>query len=254
MKHFIIPDLQVKPGDSIEHITHIGKYLVSKKPDVVVCLGDFADMPSLSSYDKGRKGFEGRRYTKDIEAARVAMDALLKPIDDYNSSVTYKKYKPRLVMIIGNHEDRINRVGDLAPELDGIVSISDLPYDRWEVIPFLEVCEIDGVCYTHYLANPMSGKPYGGTAASQLKTVGKTFIVGHKQTLDIATRYLIDGSQQWGLICGAAYPHAENYKGPQGNWHWRGVVVAHQVRNGTFDPMLVSLDYLATKFGDVQKK
>lgn len=248
MKHFVIPDLQVKPGDSIEHIKHIGQYIVAKKPEVIICLGDFADMHSLSSYDKGKKSFEGRRYKHDIAAARTAMDALLKPLDDYNDSVKYKKYKPKLVMILGNHEDRINRVAELAPELDGVVSTKDLPYERWEVIPFLEVTQMHGVCYTHYLANPMSGKPYGGTAASQLKTVGKTFIVGHKQTLDISTRYLIDGSQQWGIICGAAYPHSENYKGPQGNWHWRGVVMLHRVNNGTFDPMLISLDYLKDRF------
>ena len=47
-KHFILPDCQVKPGVDTNYLEHIGKYLVEKKPDVIVCIGDFADMPSLS--------------------------------------------------------------------------------------------------------------------------------------------------------------------------------------------------------------
>ena len=60
--HAIIPDCQVKDGVDLSYLTWVGKYLAEKKPDVIVQIGDFADMPSLSSYDVGRKCFEGRRY------------------------------------------------------------------------------------------------------------------------------------------------------------------------------------------------
>ena len=79
MKIFVLPDCQVKPGTDITHIINAGKYAVDKKPDVIVCLGDFADMPSLSSYDVGKKSFEGRRYINDIKAAKEAMEAFLSP-------------------------------------------------------------------------------------------------------------------------------------------------------------------------------
>ena len=69
MKHLIIPDTQVKRGVDLSYLEWIGKYIVDKKPDVIVQIGDFADMPSLSSYDVGKKSFEGRRYKDDIEAA-----------------------------------------------------------------------------------------------------------------------------------------------------------------------------------------
>jgi len=62
MKHFILPDCQVKPGVPLNHLEWAGRFVVDKRPEVVVCLGDFADMPSLSSYDVGKKSFEGRRY------------------------------------------------------------------------------------------------------------------------------------------------------------------------------------------------
>ena len=68
-KHLVIPDVQIKPGQDLSFLRVIGEYIVEKQPDVIVCLGDFADMPSLSSYDVGKKSFEGRRYKDDIKAS-----------------------------------------------------------------------------------------------------------------------------------------------------------------------------------------
>jgi len=61
LKIMFIPDSQVRPGESTNYLAAIGQYIVDKKPDVVVCAGDFWDFPSLSSYDKGKTAFEGRR-------------------------------------------------------------------------------------------------------------------------------------------------------------------------------------------------
>ena len=76
----VIPDTQVKEGVSLDHLRWLGNYIVSKRPDIIVHIGDHADMPSLSSYDVGKKSFEGRRYTNDIEASKEGMRALLRPL------------------------------------------------------------------------------------------------------------------------------------------------------------------------------
>lgn len=254
IKHLFIPDIQAQPGVPLDHLAHIGHYIVDKQPDVIVCIGDFADMKSLSSYDKGKKSFEGRRYKADIKAAKDAMDLLLGPMREYNAAqkkVKYKQYKPRMVMTLGNHEERIMRVANDSPEFDGVISYDDLPYQDWEVYDYLKPVIIDGVLYVHYLANPMSGKPYAGTALSQLVKVGQSFCVGHKQTLDIATRFTLNGQQQWGIVAGACYQHDESYKGYQGNAHFRGMIMLHDVRDGTFDPCIISLDYLRRKYGSL---
>lgn len=251
-KHLFIPDVQAKDGVDMSHLEWIGHYIVEKKPDVIVCIGDFADMPSLSSYDKGKKSFEGRRYRKDIAATQKAMDLLLNPVREYQKKLAdghRLRYKPRMVMCLGNHEERIKRACNDAPELDGVIGYHDLPYNDWEVFDFLEPVFIDGVCYTHYMANPMSGRPYGGMAANVLKNVGHSFMVGHAQKLEVATRHLSTGQQQWGIIAGACYLHDEEYKGYQGNHHWRGIIMAHGVKDGSFNPMFVDLDYLRSKYG-----
>jgi hypothetical protein len=251
MKHLVIPDIQAKDGVDLSHLAWIGDYIIDKKPDVIICIGDFADMPSLSSYDKGKKSFEGRRYKKDIAATTKAMDLLLDPLRKYNKHQKQQKnkqYKPRMVLTLGNHEHRIMRAIELQAEYDGVIGYHDLPYSDWEVYDFLKPVIIDGILYVHYLANPMSGQPYGGGALNQLTKVGQSFVVGHKQTLDVATRFTASGQQQWGIVAGACYLHDEEYKGYQGNYHWRGVVMLHDVRDGSFDPMFVSLEYLRTRY------
>ncbi len=253
ISHMVIPDIQSKPGIDLSYLKWIGQYLIDKQPDVIICIGDFADMPSLSSYDKGKKSFEGRRYKADIKAAKEAMDLMLGPMREYNKKAAEghrMRYKPRMVLTLGNHEERIIRVSENSPELDGVVGYHDLPYDDWEVIDYKKPIEIDGVTYVHYLAHPMTGKPRGGTAVSKLKEFGTTFIMGHVQALDIHTRFDGTGKQQWGIVAGAAYPHDEEYKGYQGNHHWRGVLYLHRVNEGSFDPMFISLDYLKERYNE----
>jgi hypothetical protein len=131
-----------------------------------------------------------------------------------------------------------------------MIGYHDLPYEDWEVIDYLKPIDIDGIMYVHYLANPMTGKPYSGNALNQLAKVGRSFVVGHKQTLDVATRFTIGGTQQWGIIAGACYSHQEEYKGYQGNDHFRGALMLHRVIDGSFDPTIISLDYFKEKYGE----
>lgn len=139
---------------------------------------------------------------------------------------------------------RLDRYIDDNPELIGTLGTEMLPFEKygWEVYDFLKPVEINGIFFVHYLANPMNGKPYGGNAMNILKTVGKSFVVGHKQCLDIAIRPTIDGKQQIGIINGACYPFDERYKGYQGNNHFRGLTVLNDVCDGFGVPMFVSLD------------
>ena len=237
----------------------IGQYIVDRQPDVIVNIGDFADMPSLSSWDRGKKAFEGRRVIEDIKAVHRGMDALMKPLADHNKRKKLwreKMYRPQLVMTLGNHEDRINRAVEGSAEYEGFLSIDQLEYEKhgWEVVPFKETKVIDGIAYSHYFYNPMTGRPLGGQCATRLKTIGHSFSMGHQQTLDYATRFLSNGQQQCGLVAGACYLHHEDYKGAQGNYHWRGVIVKHQVKDGAYDPMFVSLDFLCRKYEGISLK
>ena len=245
--HLFIPDVQSKPGAPMRHLDWVGRYIEEKRPDVIVCAGDFNDMASLSSYDRGKKSFEGRRYKKDIENGIRAMETLLAPFAG-------KRYSPRLVLTLGNHEERIERVAELQPELDGTISTADLRYEDfgWEVAKFLEVVTIDGIAYSHFFPRAASGKVVQNrngapSARAQLVREGRSCTAGHAQGLDIACLPLA-GRLQWGLVAGSCYLHTEGYLGPQGNQHWQGIVLKNGVSRGTYSPILVDLDYLKRRY------
>ena len=250
--HCVIPDTQVKDGVDLSYLTWVGKYLVAKQPDVIIQIGDFADMPSLSSYDVGKKSFEGRRYKKDIEVTHQAMEMLLAPIKEYNEQARRNKsrqYKPRMVLTLGNHEQRISRAVEGDPKLDGTIGMDDLRYQSfgWEVIPFLDTIVIDGVVYSHYFCSGPMGRPVT-SAAALLSKKHMSAVMGHVQNRQIAYANRADGTQITGLFAGCCYLHDEDYLGSQGNSYWRGLWLLHEVNNGSFDEMPVSLNYLRKKY------
>ena len=254
MKHIIIGDTQVKPGHDLTYMAAIGQYLADKRPDVIVHIGDHYDFESLSSYDRGKKAFEGRRLIADIRAGNEGMALMMAPIIELQERQRANKkkvYSPRMIFCTGNHEARFDRLANDMPELDGFVGTETLNLEQWgwEVYPYLKPVTVDGITYVHYLANPMTGKPYGGTALNRLKTVGNSFVTGHQQILDIAIRPTLNGQMQLGIVNGACYPHDEDYKGFQGNTHFRGIIVLHEVKDGFGLPMPVSLDYLMERHG-----
>lgn len=237
--HVVIPDTQVKPGVRTDHLRWIGNYIADKFADqdvAVIHLGDHWDMPSLSSYDKGTGAMEGRRVKADIEAGNEGFALLSERLGKFEKH-----------FLLGNHEDRITRAINAEPELAGLLSLGLLDTKGWTVHPFLEPTWLDGICYAHYFYHPMTGRAYGSQGDLRLKTIGHSYTMGHQQTLMYNLRF-VGGKSQHGLVAGACYLHDEDYKGPQGNAHWRGIVVCHEVEDGSYSPMFVSLDYLCRRF------
>lgn len=243
IKHLVIPDTQVRPGVPLDHLDWCGQYIAEKRPDVVVMLGDFADMSSLSRYDTGKRRFEGRRYKSDIKAARDGMERLLTPVRKVN------KYKPRLVLTLGNHEDRITRATQDDAKLDGTIGLEDLRYEEagWEVVPYLKPIEINGVTYCHYFPSGPKGLPCT-SARSILSKYHQSCVAGHQQGRDIAYAKRPNGTQITCIIAGSFYLHDEDYLGPIINKQWRGIFMLHEVHKGGFDDMAISMGYLRKKY------
>jgi hypothetical protein len=249
--HLVIPDTQSKPGTPSEHLTWVGRYIL----DVVIHLGDHWDMPSLSSYDKGKKAMEGRRYAEDVAKGNDDLDLIIAPTRKHNAKrLSRNTYNPRWVLLRGNHEHRIQRAIEDTAQLDGAIGYDDLHSPGWEVHDFLKPVFIDGIGYSHFWTNAM-GRPLGGMMETRLKTIGHSFTAGHQQTLQTGMRFIHGPNgpvQQRGLVAGACYLHHEDYLGYQGNAHWRGVIVKHEVDGlGGYDLMEVSLDYLCRRFEGV---
>jgi hypothetical protein len=244
--HMVIPDIQAKAGVPDDHLEWAANYAVEKRPDVIVQIGDWADMESLSSYDKGKRSYEGRRYVKDIDAANRSLNRFESVLERYNRENPKDQYHPRKVLTLGNHEYRIERATEIQPELHGKLSFDDFEFKSrgWEVHEFLSPVEISGIQYCHYFTSGVMGRPVS-SAAALLRTRHQSCTQGHVQHTDIAIH---PQTQHIALFCGTYYQHNEEYLGFQGNNQRRQIVMKFEVENGRYDPLFVSLKFLSKAY------
>lgn len=250
VKILVIPDTQVKEGVDTSHLKWISNYIMDKRPDMIIHLGDHWDMPSLSSYDFGKKAFEGRRYKQDIIAGNRAIKLITSSVDDFNNKARKnkeKQYKPSLYYLDGNHDHRIARAVNDDAKLEGTIGLEDRDLSGWINLPFLTPLIVNGVVFCHYLISGVMGRPIT-TASALLSKKHQSCVVGHQQGRSVATSSKADGSQITAIISGSCYLHDEEFMGVQGNKHWRGVVMLHEVKDGSFDEMFVSLDFLKQRY------
>lgn len=243
--HIVIPDSHAHPDHHNKRYTWLSKLIADVNPDVVVDIGDWFDMASLCSYDKGTKGFEGRRYQKDIAAGVEAQDRLLLPLRKR------KKKLPRFVRTLGNHEARITRAIEKDPAiLDGTIGLSDLQSKeyKWEEYPFKQPVNIDGINYAHFFVSGVMGRPVA-SARALLNHQNATAIMGHAHTFDYATKANIEGKRFHGIFCGVFQDYTPDFAAAT-DYMWRpGILILRNVENGDFDMEWVSMKRLKELYG-----
>lgn len=247
-KILIVGDTHAKPGVSNERFTWLGKFIVESKPEKVVQIGDFADMPSLCSYDKGKRSFEGRRYKHDIESAIDAQQKMFNPIK------SAKKKLPEFYMTLGNHDQhRIERATQLDSTLDGTIGIEDLQYEKfgWKVTRFKEILFLDNIALTHYFTAGLLDTPIGGVNVAQtiLNKMHTNAFQGHQHVLSLANTTLANGKRIWGGSVGCFFEHKEDYVSAraQADW-WRGVVELEVINGEIQDISLITLATLKKEY------
>jgi hypothetical protein len=248
MRHFFIPDTQIRAGVDTEHIAAAGRYVAEKRPDKIIMIGDFWDMPSLSSYDKpGSEGWEDKDVASDFAAGCEAMAEM---IGQWSG---IKDYNPMMVFCMGNHENRVARARAEPENRKFKKYLSDdnfkLKEMGWKVVPFLKPITLDGIVYCHYLTSGLMDRPIGGQVETRLKTVGHSFCTGHQQEYKVGAIYTSLGKRRRGLVCGSFYSHSEDYVSVQANKKtWRGCFILNEVKQGDYDLCEVSLSYLVDNY------
>jgi hypothetical protein len=242
--HLVVPDSHASPDYNNKRYDLLGKLIVDIKPDVVIDIGDWFDMSSLCSYDRGTKGFEGRRYKKDIEAGIEAQDRM------YRWIKRAKKKRPRMVRCLGNHEERINRAIDRDPILEDTIGIQDLESEQYgfkEVYDFLDPVEIDGVHYAHYFTTGVMGRP-ASSARALLQRQRVSCTMGHTHTLDYETGGNVGGERHHGLFCGVFQDYTPSFARQSSHLWNRGVVVKRHVSRGDYDIEWISMEQLKAEY------
>lgn len=238
-----IPDTQVSSDVPLDHLRAAGRYAADRGVDVIVHAGDFVDYTSLSTYNNPLQR-EGLRVQDDTEAANEALGLFQAGLGGY---------KPKLQFItLGNHEERMDRYIGEHPELEGALALPAFEAHGWTPYPFLQPVEVNGVAFAHYFtrtAKGWAGKNPHANAQTMVRREMRSCVAGHSPGLDT---YVHPGGNGLirGLVAGSFYQHDEKWMGPQGNDYWRGLVVMHEVANGFWNQMEVSLTWLMNKYGD----
>ena len=239
----VIPDYHAHPDYDNERASVIGEFIAARRPDLVVCLGDFADMPSICEHSS-KLSLEGARYKEDIAASKDAMQKLLAPIK------RRKKGTPKLVMCLGNHEDRIPRLISQDPRMTDVVSLLDLDYERagWHVVPFKVPIELCGWLFCHYFPSGVLGRAISGAnvAKSMVNKLHHSAIQGHSHLAGHHIETSGTGARLHGISAGCV-SHPDHIEGWNLNTHkqwWRGILVLDNASLGDASVSFVRLEDL----------
>ena len=184
----VIADTQVDNETPTEHLDALSKYIWEHKPQHIIHIGDHWDFPSLSSYASNIEA-EGRRLYDDLEGGFAAFKRIMAYTDIMNEQRIYKKYKPTKNFLMGNHEARLKRFIDSHPVLEGCFDLNRFIEDQgWEVSGMNTPVWKYGICFSHFMENPMSGRAVGGSIENKLNKFPHSFVHGHQQQYQYARR------------------------------------------------------------------
>lgn len=236
----VIGDSHAHPSYSNERFDWLGKMILEYKPDIIIDIGDFADMPSLSHHDMGKLKYEGRRYKKDVECVLDARKRVVAPYIEYNKKqkeLHKKQYHPRLVALGGNHEDHIDRAVQYDSKLDGLISVDDLMYKElgWEYHSFGEIVEIEGIAFTHFFMGGVMGKPMGGLypTANILKKYHTSCVQGHTHYFQMRHEQGLHG-KIYAFMAGCYFDYNPDWTNAH-IFYDRGILMLNGVNNGSIE-------------------
>lgn len=250
--YLIIPDQHAVPYFNHDRADWLSRLIIELKPDVVVNMGDAADMESLSSYDKGKRSFHGKSYKKDLDAHLEFQSRIWDPVK------ATKKRLPHRVFLEGNHENRIERALDLSPEMVGVIGFEDFQFDYYydEVVRYdgglPGIYKRDGILFAHFFPTGISGRPIGGERPAHMLLAknGCSSVAAHSHTLDFATRRTVGNEHLNGLVVGCYQDYINPWAGPVGRFWQAGVAILRNVEEGSYDLQWVSIDSMKKAYSN----
>lgn len=247
MKILVVGDSHVAPHQDLRRFAALGNFIAATVPDVVVSIGDFLTLDSLSEWDKHKRGkMDGRRYGKDVDAGNRALD-LLQHDGDLTDAVKW-------VYIDGNHENRLDRYLDYDPTMAGMVGIEkdlSLKARKFKHVGYKDDIRISGISFTHIPISG-SGKPIGNPNVSRkaLALYNNSVVFGHTHTLDHCAEHRRGAPHLNQALCvGCFFEHIDEYAKGSKTDYWRGVVTLDAYHNNRFDIQTTSMSNLIKSYG-----
>lgn len=229
----------------------LGNYIYDTKPDLVVDLGDGADMRSLNSYDTSYpKVVVTQSYQEDIEVYNDSQERLRWKFK------LNKRKRPYWVGLEGNHEHRIKSYCPRPSTRGRKVRAFLQPSSNGQVVRRVPrvrtfrpaIATYFGVDFAHYFGGGNRGTAIAGThpAHTIINNRHRSSVCGHSHKRSV---YFKDAPGSIGLVVGCFKGKAEGWAGQANNDWWHGVVHLKNVEDGRFEPQFISLKILQQEYG-----
>ena len=230
----------------------LGSYIYDTKPDMVVDLGDGADMRSLNTYDTAYpQAVVAQNYEKDINAYLDAQDRLR-----HKFRMNHKR-KPFWVGMEGNHENRIKKAIARDPRVEGQtygISYSHLQtsslFDEYHHYKHSApaIANYCGVDFAHYFTVGNSPRAASGMhhANTLISKRHNSSVCGHSHLRDVKFN---DLAGSIGVVVGCFKGGQESWAGQANDAWWHGAVLLKDVDNGRFEPEFISMKEMEREYG-----
>ena len=247
-----LPDPHADPSHDNDRADWMGALLAEVKPDILINIGDTADMPSLSTHGDINLG----SYEADINCHLDFQERLFAPMRKA------KRKQPRRIILEGNHEYRITRALEARPELAGDrygMSFKDLDLSRYyhNVVRYEHdtpgIIRVEGVDFAHYFIAGVMGTAIGGLnhARSLIMKHGNSCVQGHSHLLDYSESTNASAETTQALVCGVGSDQVPTWAGNRGKLWRPNVTILRNVEGGNFDVQNISLSWLKKEYGNV---
>lgn len=177
----VISDSHINPdnaSDSVDLWYRLGKYCVKTKPEIIIHLGDVADLSSQAWRVASRGKYSLEEEVKTVD---LVLSSFEEAIEEYNRKRRKKKkkqYRPSKYLTLGNHDVR-----------NEVTVIDDLFTSYgWNVVEYLRPLHIMGINFCHCMRKGLTDLMCT-TAEELLENWGADIVVGHGHHKDFATSY-----------------------------------------------------------------
>tara|TARA_R110002074_G_scaffold125024_1_gene261863 strand:- start:12891 stop:13715 length:825 start_codon:yes stop_codon:yes gene_type:complete len=255
----ILADPHFRYGEILNDIIRIeafARFCLKNRIPLIICLGDWFDFPSLADY-LSAKGLQNKTVRKDLEAGIAALKMLHKIWDDFNKKErragrSHNQYKPRLVLVKGNHDVRPAKIGNenikLADEYTERYIDEDFLDRGWEVYQFLDIFKWQGIRFSHYFKSGSMGKACPLTQAS--KNIGRSAVWGHSHKFEMLRRQVAKDDERDIWVSAPAFLPEWRLQKNEDN----GFLVLSDAVEGNFALNHVSYNYLINNYSQDVKR
>ncbi len=251
-----IGDTHTHPGDNSKRLQALGNYIVDKKPDVIVIMGDWFDFDSISKFNEpGSITREGMRLRKELDVGAMGYKIMLHELSYYNKQQAkhkHKQYLPEVIFLKGNHEFRLDKLAENNAIFSGAFSIEKELNQVYPttMVEYGEYIDIDGILFTHIPFK--AGRPLASvvnTTGATLDLVDKSVIFGHTHRLEVKEKRRAGSYNLIRAInVGCLFENIPNYAKNDNPAWWKGLVPITSYGKGEFDFSTLSMTQLKKQY------